>query len=78
MRKIIGKIILVLLLSIMILSMNIQVFADYNDFQKLYLDVTLEQLVSNVNSGKISKKSAADAIKSGKTTDKFISIIWKK
>ncbi len=74
MRKIIGKIILVLLLSIMILSMNIQVFADYNDFQKLYLDVTLEQLVSNVNSGKISKKSAADAIKSGKTTDKFISI----
>lgn len=74
MKKVIKKIVIVLFVNMIILNVNMKVFADYNDFQKLYLDVTLEQLVSNVNSGKISKKTSENAIKEGKTTDKFISI----
>lgn len=90
MKKIIEKMVLALLVSLIILSINMQVFADYNDFQKLYLvintgkkdadgnivykDMTLEQLVSNVNSKKITKTSAKDAIEDGKATDKFISV----
>lgn len=88
MKKIIEKMVLALLVSLIILSINMQVFANYNDFEELYLvikkkdadgnivykDMTLEQLVSNVNSKKITKTSAKDAIEAGKATDKFISM----
>ena len=64
MRKLIRKILLVLLLSIMILSMNIQVFADYYEWSAALNGVMID------SEGVVTKKLNGEEI--NKNLDKFI------
>ena len=74
----------ILIILIIIISSNNQVFADYTDFQKLYMpkigndgkeeknDALVERIANNIMNGKISEETAINAIKNGETSVAFI------
>lgn len=69
------KRIMTILLIIMIsLNVNMIVFADYSEFNKLYMDLTIDEIADNVISGALNKKAAINAIKNGEATPKFIDV----
>lgn len=82
MKNAIKNVILILIILTIFISSNNQVFADYTDFQKLYMPqddkeeendaLLVERIANNVMNGKISEETAITAIKNGEAGTAFI------
>lgn len=82
MKNVIKNVILIIL--IIIISSSNQVFADYTNFQELYMpkigkdgkeeknNALVERIADNIMNGKISEETAITAIKNGETGTAFI------